>query len=737
METSGTVNPVRPLRAGPWPWLLIAAGAVTYANSLGGPFIWDDDSWAYPGAHIQQLWPPRWFDSALPNSVTNGRPLVALTYALNYAAGGLDVRGFHVVNVTLHIVASLVLFGVIRRTLCRESLRARFAPSARTLAGVTALLWLVHPLLTESVVYLSQRTVLMMGLFYLLTLYCAIRADERGRSGLWSVAAVVCCLLGAASKQVIVTAPAMVVMYDWAFRSKPFSSVLRRRWPLYVGLSTTWIVLGALMAAFPDVNIGMGNEVGPWQYALNQCVIIVDYLRLALWPHPLVLDYGCPAPLSVAQAAPQGFLLLGLLVAALWLFVRKPALGYAGAWFFVTLSPTSSFVPIAMEVGAERRMYLPLIGLVFLAVLGAYLLLRSVIDRETLRRRVAVSTVATLAIVLACVSFRRNRDYRDEVSVWRSAVAAAPDNPRTYSNLGLSLVKAEKSSEALDCYNEALRIDPEFAKARNNLGLLLMSQGRREEAIAQYRRAIETWPNFSEARVNLGNALAKQGRIAEAITQYRRAIKPRPDIAEAHSALGAALVMTGVFDEGVAEIREAIRLSPQNADYHYNLGTALASHGDVTPAVESFNRAVKLAPDSFKAHYSLGMLYVQTGRSKLGLEHLRRAAQLVPDRPEPLEALARVLATNPDPGVRNSAEAVRLAEQAIRMAGRPEPRLLDTLAAAYAADGNFERAVETARRAADLAQRGGAGRLASEIRQRAALYERREIYVERAQPAAP
>jgi protein O-mannosyl-transferase len=168
-----------------------------------------------------------------------------------------------------------------------------------------------------------------------------------------------------------VTVPAMVVMYDRVFIFKSMKDAIRARWRLYGGLAVTWGVLGLLLASGPRIHsAGFSAGVSPWTYLLNQTVMMVRYLRLAVWPDSLVVNYGWPLPLTLADVLPQALMVVALLGATIAALIRRPPLGFLGASFFITLSPTSSVVPIATEVGAERRMYLPLIPLVVLAVVG-------------------------------------------------------------------------------------------------------------------------------------------------------------------------------------------------------------------------------------------------------------------------------------------------------------------------------------------------------------------------------
>ena len=350
--------------------LLVLAGLVVYWNSFSGPFVFDDVASVVENQQIRS-W--RLADVLAPEreAPTAGRPLVNASFAFNYALGGLDVRGYHAWNLAVHLACALLVFGVVRRTLQTPALRARFGDRAADLAFVVALLWAIHPLNTEVVDYITQRTESMMGVFYLATMYASLRAvtDPSWR---WLSAAVLCCAAGMACKESMVTAPLMVALYDRSFVFPSVRDAWARRWRLYAGLAAAWIVLALLLWSGPRAHsAGFASGITAWTYLLNQTRMIPHYLRLAIWPRSLVVNYGWPAPVTLADVLPQALFISVLFVATVVALVRRPALGFAGAWFFVTLAPTSSIVPIATEVGAERRMYLPLIAIIALAVVGS------------------------------------------------------------------------------------------------------------------------------------------------------------------------------------------------------------------------------------------------------------------------------------------------------------------------------------------------------------------------------
>jgi hypothetical protein len=377
--------------------VIVFAAMAAYCNSFSTPFMLDDSLAIATNPSIRH-----WVSALSPpaRSTAGGRPLINLTFAVNYAMGGMNVRGYHVLNLLIHSLAGLVLFGIVRRTLLRPAVAGlppsprlwrtshragpsapipRFAEAATPLALAVAVIWTVHPLQTEAVTYISQRAESLMGLFYLLALYCFIRgADERRRdpelgsqkpeasiqkqsdlrppaSLLWPLASVFCCLLGAMSKEIIVTAPVMVFLYDRIFVAGSFAQAWRLHWRYYLGLTCTWLLLAVLMTSLRQHGVGFGYGVTWWSYGLTSCRSVVLYLKLAVWPHPLVFDYGTHVVRHVAEAAPYALVLMALFATVLITLLRRPAIGFAGIWFFLILAPVSSVVPVAGQPMAEHR----------------------------------------------------------------------------------------------------------------------------------------------------------------------------------------------------------------------------------------------------------------------------------------------------------------------------------------------------------------------------------------------
>jgi len=564
----------------------------------------------------------------------------------------LDVWGYHAFNLLIHALAGLTLFGLLRRTLSRPPLNGRFGVAALPLALAVAVIWTVHPLQTEAVTYLSQRAESLMGLFYLLTLYCFVRGVEsaefwgspstgsghsspkgavcherRPKTGVgWQILSVLACLIGVWTKEIIVTAPVMVLLYDRTFVAGSFRESWRRHWWYYLGLAGTWLPMVHLIASLRQRGIGFDQGVTWWGYALTSCRSVVLYLKLAVWPHPLVLDYGFDVVRHAIVVVPYALILAGLVAAtaiALW---RRPVMGFAGAWFFLILAPASSVIPIAGQPMAEHRMYLSLAAVVTVGVLGLY---------AWIGQRSLIIFMAA-AIGLGWLTLQRNKDYRTALAIWSDTVAKCPGNPRAHNNLGDALINIPGHlSAAISAYETAVRIDPDFPIAQNNLGCALKNiPGRLPEAIGHFTTAFRLKPNYAIAHDNLGIALYQAGRLPEATVQFKEALRIKPDDAEAHNNLGIALNQAGRLPEAIAQLQEAVRIDPDYAEAHCNLGTCFGRTGRVSEAIDQFVEAVRINPDYAEAHKNLGIALYQAGQLPAAIAQCKEALRIKPDFPD-------------------------------------------------------------------------------------------------------
>ncbi len=598
--------------------VIVLAGVVSYHHSLSAPFVFDDLPAIQENPTIRNL---RDVARVLRADTGNGasvvgRPLVNLSLAVNYALGGTAVRGYHVFNLGLHLLNAFLLLAIVRRALAGRA-------GADAIALATALLWTVHPLQTETVTCVVQRTESLMALFYLATLYFFLRGTGEARPLRWYMLSVAACLAGMATKEVMVTAPLLLLAYDRTFLAGSLAAAWRQRRALYLALFGTWLLLLplALGTGGRGGTVGFGFGVPAWDYALTQCRAVVTYLKLSVWPHPLVFDYGTELDRSLAAVWPQAVLLVTLgAVGAVALWKRKAG-GWLGVSFFLVLAPSSSVLPLTSQTMAEHRMYLPLAAVIALGVLALH--------RLAGRRAVVIGWI--IAAAFCWMTVQRNEAYRSGLRLWADTVRKCPGNVRAHSNYGKALIEAGFEERGLAQYQEGLRLDPNNGLLRFNWANAMARARRLPEAVESYEVVIRYHPEFAEAHLRLGEVLERLGRFAEATSELRAALHRDPGLTEAHEELGNVLVATGRIPEAVGEYEMALRETPKSARLHYNLGNALAAEGALERAVREFEAAVRERPDYVSANANLANALFELGRTDEAIGFFEKALRLAPD----------------------------------------------------------------------------------------------------------
>jgi hypothetical protein len=553
--------------------ILLIAGTLAYWPSLSAPFLFDDQTGIVDNLQIRRLTFPEAVSPPNDTPVA-ARPLVNLSFAMSYAAAdGLVPREFRLANLAIHLLAGLLLFGVLRHAFRLPALAPRFGDAATNLSFAAALLWTLHPLNTEVVNYVVERTESMMGLCYLATIYCSLRARGDAATRLWSAGAVIACAAGMLSKESMVTAPVMVILIDRVLAFTSWRETFAARWRLYAGLAACWGVLAALLAGSPRTSAGFGSGVSAWTYLLNQAQIVAHYLKLSAWPRALVLDYGLPQPLMLGDVLLPGVLIVALIAATIAAFFYRPALGLLGAWFFITLSPTSSFVPVATEVGAERRMYLPLMALIVLFVVAVDWLARRADPRGS---RGAPSTfappvlLAILCLLMITGVVLRGREYASPLTMAQTIVDRWP-NGRGHFLLGSALVDIGRSGEGMAEFRESAR---DYPGALFAIGTEQLAAGQTADAIETLRRFIQAMPNHptvTPARDMIARAYAAQGNLPAAEAEARQLVKVAPGYASGHDLLARLLASRGEYAAAAAEFERVIVINGGNAETRDNL----------------------------------------------------------------------------------------------------------------------------------------------------------------------
>jgi len=514
--------------------ILLLSIALAYGNTYAVPFIFDDTFNILENSSIRHLWPP-WHSFTIPEDTgLAGRPVVNFSLAVNYAISGTAVWSYHLVNLLIHLLATVTFFGIVRFTTESIGDKDGQRDGLPWVAAGCALIWGLHPLQTQAVTYVIQRCESLMALFLMLTLYASLVGWRPKASNRWHLLAVLFFLLAVGSKESAVMAPFILLAYEWVFRKNDPVEAVRESPVLYAGLTFgTLLAIAISLTGNTWVTRTESTPISAVTYWITQCQVILHYLYMAIWPANLVIDYGWPAA-TIGEAWLDVAAILTLIGLFAWALCKRQAIGFLGACFFLFLAPTS-LIPLP-DSAFEHRMYLPLAALILLAAATASLgyeyvkvsNLKVISTRES-RRKIAVTVVVSLALTLGVLTFQRNHDYRSEMAIWRDTIQKRPSNFRGYHGVGLALSREGRFAEALGYFHYAIRLNPTNAYVQNDTGYLLFLMNRPGESIPFFREAIRLKPLNPKAYNNLGAALAQTSRLEEAILQFSMSLKLKPD----------------------------------------------------------------------------------------------------------------------------------------------------------------------------------------------------------------
>lgn len=643
---------------------------IAYSNSFQAGLVFDSSAVIGQDPRIRQATPAN-VASILTGGYLYGstiaglyRPLTTLSYLLNYGVFGNGPRppGYHWGNLALHAV-NVALVYALGVTVFGET-----AP-----AWALAAIWGLHPLLTESVTNIVGRADLLAAFGVLAGLLCYGRsASAAGRRRLaWLAGMAAAQAIGLFSKESAVVLPGIVLVYGLTWFDR---TTWRRLTPAYAALALPFAAFFYLRAQahlhmvvpFTDNPLA---DAGFWTARLTAFKVVGKFLWLFLWPAQLSADYSYNAvPLfgwawtwEDAKALIGLAVCLGAALAAVILAVRgrraeKPLLFFL-VFFFVAISPTSNLLVFIGSIMAERFLYLPSVGLAGCAVAAGYALGQTALGQTALRRpqtaRAAYAALGLVCVALGARTYVRNQDWKDELSLWTSAVTVSPGNAKAHYNLANTLeILPGRQPEAISEYQAALRIDPNHADVHYNLANALSTvPGRQPEAIAEYQAALRIEPDRVEAHNNLANALARlPGRLPEAIAEYRAALGIRPTSAEVHHNLANALLrLPGGLSEAIDEYHAALRIDPDYADAHIHLANALARlPGRLPEAIAEYRAAVRLKPDSESARIGLAnaLSAIPGGLPEAVVEY-EEAVRIRPDDADAHYDLGTALARTP------------------------------------------------------------------------------------------
>ncbi len=550
---------------------------VIYSNTLGSPFVFDD-------VHII----PDNRDIRLTNlnfeEITKAafggpssyRPVAKISFALNYYFHKYNVLGYHLVNVLIHITTGILLYLFVQMTLGVLSRRSGYT-FHRWIPFFTALIWLVHPIQTQSVSYVVQRMNSMAAMFYILSLLLYGKArltTNPKRKRVLFATCIISGLLSFGSKEIAATLPFFLFLYEWYFFKDLNRDWLKRHlWPIGGILLILLFVSFFYLGVNPFEKIFADYKTYPFtltERVLTESRVVIYYISLLILPHPSRLNVDYDFSISHSLMDPPSTLLSLLLIAGLigLAFYRAKKgllLSFAIFWFFGNLVIESSV--IGLDIIFEHRTYLPSMFVCLLAV--------TLIFRYIRPKGFSIGILCAVAITFSIWSYERNEVWRDDLTLWVDCAKKSPNKARPHTNLGVALWQRGKTKEAMDHYSKALRINPNYIDAHNNLGIILRRQGRLEEAATHFSAVLRIDPDYREAHNNLGNTFSGLGRFDKAIGHYNEALRIDPHDAVAHYNLGNALGNQKKFKEAQTHYEAALRIKPDFPEARRNLQRTL------------------------------------------------------------------------------------------------------------------------------------------------------------------
>jgi len=598
-----------------------------YSNTLQSPFVFDDLGHIVGNEYIKftKINVDRIMDLLKCQEL---RPVSHFSFALNFYFGGEDPVGYHVVNLFVHLVSGIFLFIFIRLTLIVSGFntsdkifffnRPSVFSSADLISFFSALIWVVHPINTQSVTYIVQRMNSLAAMFYVMSLICYVkgrisqqafqmesskRIVKMLKSLIWFSGCLLTGMLGLGSKQNTAMLPLFILSYELFFFQDLKWDWIKAKIFWISGLISIMIVIGLIFVKADPNTYGIfsSKDFSVLERLFTQTRVIVYYLGLIAYPHPLRLnlDYDYPPSqslISLLNTSLASIVLIGVIFVVVYRVKNYRIFSFCILWFFGNLIIESSVFPLTFIY--EHRTYLPSMLICFLFVYMVFRYFRS--------RRHGILLLCAMILFFSIWTYQRNEVWRSDVSLWKDCIAKSPEKARPYCNLGGVLhSKHNKIDEAMLLFKEALRLEPHFPMALRNLGVVFIKKNNYLEAIHYLDKAVAIDPNYSNAHYHLAMTLIKNGELNKAAYHLSRVIRINPMNLEAHINLGNLLSQMGKLQKALQHYYLALQINPNNAFIHNNLANAYIQMGNVDKGIKHYKKALQIDPEYINAQKNL------------------------------------------------------------------------------------------------------------------------------------
>ena len=610
---------------------LLLLGALIYSNTFFSSFHFDDTPSIVENPAIRNI-------LNLP-AIWNSWPTRFVTYlslALNYRLGQLNVFSYHLFNFLVHICTAIMVWWFALLTFSTPAMRGKkIAKHAGLIAFFIGLVFMTHPIQTQAVTYIVQRAASLATLFYLacLCLYIKSRLLQQQGENIISSRISYCCSLIVAimamfTKEITVTLPLMVLFYEYFFLRIEKKFDWKHPFPFFA----TMLVVPLTMFFTSSVDfMGMrrslepASGISPWQYLITQFRVMVTYIRLLFIPVNQNLDYDYCISKSLLELPVLSSLVILASISTLAFKAssKYKLISFGIFWFFLTLLPESSVIPIK-DVIYEHRLYLPMVGFSFFLVSGIY----HIFENKNLKLAVIVLLVITSCY--AILSYKRNFVWENELTLWDDAAHKSPQKARPYNNRGNAYAQGGNLPQAISDYTMAIGIDRNYADAYYNRGNAYDNQSNFTQAISDYTKAIEINPRYAKAYNNRGVTYGHEDNLPQAISDYTRAIGIDHNYADAYYNRGNAYDDQGSFAQAILNFTRAIEINPKYADAYYNRGSVYSSQRKFPQAILDYTRAIEIDPNRANAYNNRGVAYRQEGNLPQAISDCTRAIEINP-----------------------------------------------------------------------------------------------------------
>jgi len=669
-------------------WICLAlaiATAAVYCQVCSFDFVnYDDMQYIYKNPNIQTGITGQSIKWAITAGyAANWHPLTWLSHITDWRIFGKNAGGHHLTNLIFHIANTLLLFIVLKRM-----------TSALWQSAFVAALFALHPMHVESVAWVSERKDVLSIFFWMLTMWAYQRYVKQPGVTRY-IMVVLTFALGLTAKPMLVTLPFVLLLLDYwpleRFGRRTVFYLIREKIPLFVLSAASSITTFLVQRSWGAV---LTASESPMRFRVSNALIAyVRYIGKMIWPSHLDVFYP-HYYYKLSNFRALGSLLLLLIISILvFRFAAKHRYLLTGwLWYLGTLLPVIGLVQVGSQSMADRYSYITLTGLFIIVAWGVPEML---VNWRYKKRALTISSLLVVSAISVCTYF--------QAGYWRNSIAL---------------------------FQHSLDLSQNNHIAHLHMGKALCESGKPDEGVKEYRKFLQMWPNDASVISDLGIELIKQGRLDEGIREYKRYLQIKPNDSNMFNDIGVALCQQGKLDEAVEYITKSLQIKPDFAAAHNNLAYTLALQGNLDKAVIHYKEALRLDPNYTLAHYHFGRILERMGKINQAIGHFEEAMRLKPDWDEPVNVLAWYFAVNKENEFYNPDEAVRLAQRACELTSYQKPDFLDTLAVAYAAKGDFGKAIETLEKALTLCRSGQQESLKKELESRLALFKAGKPYVE-------